>query len=57
METIFGLLLFIANVWGAYNAWQSSADTLKKVLWTVVIFALPVVGLLIWYFLGPKAEN
>jgi hypothetical protein len=25
-----------------------------KVLWTLLIFFLPVVGLLVWFLLGPR---
>jgi hypothetical protein len=24
------------------------------VLWTVVVFLLPVLGFILWYFFGPK---
>ncbi|HZE46029.1 MAG TPA: PLD nuclease N-terminal domain-containing protein, partial [Xanthobacteraceae bacterium] len=33
---------------------QSGADTGGKVLWTVLVIVLPVLGFILWYFLGPK---
>ena len=33
---------------------QSAADTGRKVIWTVLVLLLPVLGFLLWYFLGPK---
>jgi hypothetical protein len=51
---IFGLLVLAADVWAILNIFQSSADTGKKVLWIVLVLVLPVLGLLIWYFAGPR---
>jgi hypothetical protein len=49
-----GLIVLIADVWAIINIFQSSADTGSKVLWTVVVIVLPVVGFILWYFFGPK---
>ena len=53
-QGLFGLIVLIADVWAIVNVFQSSADTAKKVIWTVVVIILPVLGLILWYFLGPK---
>jgi len=57
MESIGALLLLAADVWAIYNVWQSGEETLKKVLWSAGIFFFPIVGLIIWYFMGPKADD
>jgi hypothetical protein len=54
-QGIFGLLVLIADVWAIVNIFQSSADTGTKVLWTVLVIVLPVLGLILWYFLGPRS--
>lgn len=51
---LFGLVVLIADVWAIVNVFQSGADTGKKVLWTVLVIILPVLGFILWYFLGPK---
>ena len=51
---LLGLLVLVADVWAIVNIFQSSADTGKKVLWTVLVILLPVLGLILWYFLGPR---
>jgi len=51
---IFGLLILIADVWAIINIAQSSASIGKKVLWIVLVLLLPVVGLIIWFLLGPR---
>lgn len=53
-QGIFGLIILIADVWAIVNIFQSSAETGNKVLWTVVVFLLPVLGFILWYFLGPR---
>jgi hypothetical protein len=51
---IFGLLILAADIWAILNIFQSSADTGKKVLWIVLVLVLPLLGLIIWYFAGPR---
>ena len=53
---IFGLLVLIADVWAIVNILQSGADTGGKVVWTVVVLVLPLLGFILWYFLGPKSR-
>jgi succinate dehydrogenase/fumarate reductase cytochrome b subunit len=53
-QGLFGLVVLIADVWAIVNVFQSSADTGRKVLWTVSVIILPVLGFILWYFLGPK---
>ena len=54
-NSLWGLLVLIADVWAIVNILQSTADTAKKVLWTVLVIVLPVVGFILWYFAGPKS--
>lgn len=51
---LFGLLLLIANIWAIVRTVQSNASTGKKVLWIVLILLLPIIGLILWWLLGPK---
>jgi hypothetical protein len=53
-QGLFGLIVLIADVWAIVNIFQSSVDTGKKVLWTVLVIILPVLGFILWYFIGPK---
>ncbi len=54
---LFGLIVLVADVWAIVNIFQSSADTGKKVLWTVLVIVLPVLGFILWFFLGPKTAK
>jgi hypothetical protein len=50
----WGLIVLVADIWAIVNILQSSASTGRKVLWTVLVIILPVLGFIIWFFLGPK---
>ncbi|MGO9947860.1 MAG: PLD nuclease N-terminal domain-containing protein [Steroidobacteraceae bacterium] len=54
---LYGLIVLIADVWALVNIFQSRADTGKKVLWTVLVILLPVLGFILWFFLGPKTAK
>ncbi len=56
-NSLWGLLVLLADVWAIVNILQSGADTAKKALWTVLVVVLPVVGFIIWYFAGPKTAG
>lgn len=51
---LFGLILLILNIWAIVKIVQSGASTGSKVLWIVIILLLPVIGLIIWFLMGPK---
>ena len=51
---LWGLLVLAADIWGIVNVAQSAASNEKKALWIVLIVVLPVVGLILWFFLGPR---
>lgn len=50
----FGLIILILDVWAIVKVSQSAASTGNKVLWIVLILLLPIFGLILWFFLGPK---
>ncbi|WOF72422.1 PLDc N-terminal domain-containing protein [Parvibaculaceae bacterium PLY_AMNH_Bact1] len=51
---LFGLLILIADIYAIVKTVQSNAETLTKVLWIVVILFLPILGVILWYFFGPR---
>jgi len=50
----FGLLVLVLDVFAIVKTVQSSAETGKKVVWIVIILLLPLVGAVLWWFMGPK---
>ena len=52
----FGFILLIVDVWAIVKVTQSQASTENKVFWVVLILLLPLVGVILWLFLGPKGN-
>ncbi|MFD1216437.1 MULTISPECIES: PLD nuclease N-terminal domain-containing protein [Microbulbifer] len=57
MEGLLGLLILIADIYAIVKILQSSASTLKKVIWVLVVLILPVIGLILWFFAGPGGRS
>ena len=55
LSSILGLLILALDIWAILNIVQSSENTANKALWIVLVLLLPVLGLAIWYFAGPKS--
>ena len=51
---LWGLLILVGDIWAIINILQSSASSEKKLLWVIVVVLLPLLGLILWYFLGPR---
>jgi len=52
-----GLIVLILAIYAIVNVLNSRADTGTKVLWSVVIFFLPLLGFLLWLLFGPKKAS
>jgi len=52
--SIWGLLVLIGDIWAVLNIFQSSASNEKKLIWILVVLLLPLLGLILWFFLGPR---
>ena len=51
---LWGLLILAGDIWAIINIFQSSVSNEKKLIWTLVVVLLPVLGLILWFFLGPR---
>ena len=47
------LIHLILVVYAAIQIFNSSADTVKKVIWVAIVALFPLVGLIVWFFIGP----
>lgn len=56
MEFLIGLVILVADIYAIIQVLTSPATTAAKIVWTLVILFLPVLGLIAWYFAGPKAN-
>jgi len=51
---IGGLLILGGDIWAVINILQSGVSNEKKLLWVLVVLLLPLLGLILWFFLGPR---
>jgi Phospholipase_D-nuclease N-terminal len=49
-----GLIILALDIWAIINIIQSKSSDGNKVLWVLLVVLLPVVGLILWFFLGPR---
>jgi succinate dehydrogenase/fumarate reductase cytochrome b subunit len=57
LESLIGIAILIADIWAILNVFQSSESTGTKLVWILLILLLPLLGLIIWYFAGPKSAS
>jgi len=55
VQSLLGVLILIADVWAIISIFQSRASDGKKALWIVLVLLLPVLGLILWFLLGPRS--
>lgn len=52
---ILGLIILAFDIWAIINILGSGASTGGKVLWSLLVLVLPVVGLILWLLMGPRS--
>lgn len=55
MTELIALLVLVLDIWAIISTVSSPVTTGTKVLWVILILLLPVIGLILWLFLGPRA--
>ena len=48
------LVVVVLDIYAIIKIAQSSAEPIWKAIWIVVVIALPVIGLILWWLFGPK---
>jgi hypothetical protein len=51
-----GFIVIVLDIWAIISILKSAATTGAKALWVILILLLPIVGLIIWWFAGPKGS-
>jgi len=55
MSGILGFIVFVLDVWAIIQIWNSKAEDFHKAVWIATVVFLPVMGFIIWWFVGPKS--
>lgn len=51
---LLGLVVLALDIYAAINVVQSNISTGGKVLWILLLVILPILGFIIWLFIGPR---
>jgi len=54
---ITGVLILAGDIWAILNISQAAVSNLRKLCWILVVLLLPLLGLIVWFFLGPRART
>ena len=54
---IVGLLILAGDIWAIINIFQSSVSNEKKLIWILAVLLLPLLGLILWFVLGPRGRG
>lgn len=54
---IGGFIVLVLNIWAIVSIIGSRASTGSKVLWTLLVLVLPVVGFIVWLIAGPRSAR
>ena len=57
MGGLFGVLVLVADVYAIIKTAQSGATPGAKALWIALVLLLPVLGVVLWFFAGPRSRS
>lgn len=56
MKFILAPIIFALYVWAIASIINSGESGRAKLIWILLVAFLPVAGLILWWFAGPKAN-
>jgi len=51
---IIGLVILVLDIIAILNIIQSGMEPLMKLVWVVIVLALPLIGMALWFLWGSK---
>lgn len=54
---VLGLIILAFDIYAIVKILDSGASALAKILWILLVALLPIVGLIIWFFAGPRSGS
>ncbi len=56
MNGIIGIVILVLDILAIVDLFKSAKPTGQKVLWTLLIIILPLIGLVLYYLMGRKNQ-
>lgn len=57
LEIVLGLIVITADIYVIFQVIRSDADSMRKLIWVLMVALLPALGLIAWVFFGPRASG
>ena len=54
MYGISGIIILVLDIFAIIQVLQSSLPPINKLIWVLLILALPVLGLILWLLIGSR---
>lgn len=51
---LIGLVVLVLDIIAIVNIIQSGMDPVMKLVWVILVLALPVIGMVLWFVIGSK---
>lgn len=51
---LVGLLILVLDIIAIVNIIQSGLTPVMKLVWVLLVLALPVIGMILWFIIGAK---
>lgn len=53
MFSVIGLVILVLDIIAIVSILKSGADTGTKLLWVILVILLPVIGMVLYFLMGP----
>jgi Phospholipase_D-nuclease N-terminal len=53
MYSFIGLVILVLDIIAIVSILKSGADTGTKLLWVILVILLPVIGMVLYFLMGP----
>jgi hypothetical protein len=53
MYSLMGLIILVLDIIAIVSILKSGADTGTKLLWIILVILLPVLGMVLYFLMGP----
>jgi succinate dehydrogenase/fumarate reductase cytochrome b subunit len=51
-----GLLILAGDIWAILNISQAKVSNATKLIWILIVLFMPLLGVILWFFLGPRGR-
>jgi len=54
---VAGVLVLLLDIWALISILQGGGTPVEKLIWIIIILAMPLIGFVLWYLIGPGSKR